>query len=571
MAKKNENNERNWLCRTVHQSRSVAPLLPIMAVVFVAYLVIGLAMPVLPLHVHQGLGLSTFVVGLVAGSQFTASLISRVWSGHHADRKGAKHAVVTGLLVAVAAGLLYLLSIRFVARPETSVAILLLGRALLGGAESFIITGALSWGLALMGPQHTGKVMAWMGTALYAAFAVGAPAGTALYNSYGFVAIALAATLIPLGTLPLVVPMRPVAPLPRASASFTRVARAVWMPGLGLALSGVGFGAIITFIALLFANRGWSQAWLAFTALSVAFIAGRLAFGHLPDRVGGAKIALICILIEAVGQALIWLAPWSGVALGGVALTGLGYSLVYPGFGVEAVGRAPAESRGLAMGAYTACLDLSLGIASPALGLIAGGAGLEAVYLASTLVVASAAAIALRLYYAPSLPRTLPHPMAAEGKHAASAFSLQRQEAEHEAPRCADRIVCPDRRIVGASRAYKRHARAKPMLTLDDIRRVAPALEAYTHRTLLGDVWKRPGLGPRDRSIITLATLIARIRRSRCRIISISRSITASSRARFPRSSRISLSTSAGQTCSRRYRSRRMHSRSAPSRLHFPL
>jgi quercetin dioxygenase-like cupin family protein len=29
-------------------------------------------MPVLPLHVHQGLGLGTFVVGLVAGSQFAA-------------------------------------------------------------------------------------------------------------------------------------------------------------------------------------------------------------------------------------------------------------------------------------------------------------------------------------------------------------------------------------------------------------------------------------------------------------------------------------------------------------------
>jgi hypothetical protein len=45
-------------------------LLPIMGVVFVAFLVIGIAMPVLPLHVHDGLGLGTLTVGLVAGSQF---------------------------------------------------------------------------------------------------------------------------------------------------------------------------------------------------------------------------------------------------------------------------------------------------------------------------------------------------------------------------------------------------------------------------------------------------------------------------------------------------------------------
>jgi hypothetical protein len=39
--------------------------------------VIGLALPVLPLHVHKDLGLGTFVVGLVAGAQFAASLLSR--------------------------------------------------------------------------------------------------------------------------------------------------------------------------------------------------------------------------------------------------------------------------------------------------------------------------------------------------------------------------------------------------------------------------------------------------------------------------------------------------------------
>ena len=44
----------------------------------------------------------------------------------------------------------------------------------------------------------------------------------------------------------------------------------------------------------------------------------------------------------------------------------------------------------------------------------------------------------------------------------------------------------------------------------ENVRMVAPALEKYTQGTLLGDVWKRPGLSARDRSIITLAALIAR-------------------------------------------------------------
>jgi hypothetical protein len=43
---------------------SAALLLPIMAAIFGVYVVIGLAMPVLPLYVHQRLGFGPFVVGL---------------------------------------------------------------------------------------------------------------------------------------------------------------------------------------------------------------------------------------------------------------------------------------------------------------------------------------------------------------------------------------------------------------------------------------------------------------------------------------------------------------------------
>jgi MFS family permease len=376
----------------------VAALLPIMGAVFVAFLVTGLAMPVLPLHVHEALGLGTFVVGLVAGCQFTAALLSRFWSGSYADSRGGKHAVVVGLLLGVAAGLLYLLSLRFVGAPVTSATVLLVGRAMLGGAESFIITGALSWGLALAGPENTGKVMAWVGTAMYVAFAIGAPSGSALYAAYGFAAIAFATTLIPLVTLLLVLPQRAVAlPAPARRPSFTRVVGAVWAPGVGLAFSSVGFGAVTTFVVLLFAQRGWGLAWLALTIFVTAFVVARVLFANLADRIGGAKVALVSALLEAAGLALIWLAPWGALALFGATVTGFGYSLVYPSFGVEAVRRAPAESRGLAMGAYTAFLDLALGLANPVLGLVAGGFGLGAVFLASALVVMCSAAVAVQL------------------------------------------------------------------------------------------------------------------------------------------------------------------------------
>jgi MFS family permease len=372
-------------------------LAPIMFAVFVAFLVIGLALPVLPLHVHDDLGLGAFIVGIVAGSQFAASLFSRVWAGSFADGRGAKLAVMIGLVAATGAGILYLASLAFFEAPSVSVAVLIAGRAVLGGAESFIITGAVSWGLILGGPKNTGKVIAWVGTAMYAAFAIGAPLGGTLFNAYGFLAIAIATAAVPFLTLFVVMPLRSVPPQKQTKASVRTVLGVIWVPGLGLAMSSFGFGAMMTFASLLFVERGWTPVWLGVTAFAVSFILARMFFAHLTDALGGARVALVCLLVEAAGLALIWLAPSEWLAFVGALLTGFGYSLVYPGFGVEAVRRAPPESRGLAMGSYTAFLDLALGISSPALGFLASRAGTGRVFMASSLVVLAASSVALWL------------------------------------------------------------------------------------------------------------------------------------------------------------------------------
>src|SRR2546428_746527 len=47
-------------------------------------------------------------------------------------------------------------------------------------------------------------------------------------------------------------------------------------------------------------------------------------------------------------------------------------------------------------------------------------------------------------------------------------------------------------------------------MKIDDLNAVSPALQAYTKDVLLANVWQRPQLQPRDRSIITIAALIAR-------------------------------------------------------------
>ena len=196
---------------------------------------------------------------------------------------------------------------------------------------------------------------------MFAALAFGAPVGTTLYAFGGFFAVAAATILVPLITV-LLVGLLPSVPAQRgARAGLMKVLAAVWLPGFGSALSSVGFGAMIAFSSLLSAERGWDPLWLTFSTFAVALVAARLFLGHTPDKLGGAKVALACVFIEAAGLALIWFAINPILAAAGAALTGFGYSLVYPGLGVEAVRRTPPQSRGLAMGAYTVFLDVALG------------------------------------------------------------------------------------------------------------------------------------------------------------------------------------------------------------------
>ncbi|MCP1845027.1 4-carboxymuconolactone decarboxylase [Bradyrhizobium sp. USDA 4524] len=61
-----------------------------------------------------------------------------------------------------------------------------------------------------------------------------------------------------------------------------------------------------------------------------------------------------------------------------------------------------------------------------------------------------------------------------------------------------------------ARTAATRMEGTKVMPTSEDIRAVAPVLEKYAKGVVLGDLWKRPGLSARDRSIVTVAALIAR-------------------------------------------------------------
>ncbi|WP_202882709.1 hypothetical protein [Sinorhizobium meliloti] len=191
----------------------------------------------------------------------------------------------------------------------------------------------------------------------------------------------------------LVMPIPAVKPVAQGDMAIARVLKAVRLPGIGIlrrprirrydclhrvAVRATELGAGL--VALhRFRRRADRRACLLW---------------GLPDRLGGALAAMIFVVIQSAGVSLIWIAPVACSALRArqspaalcARLSGLRHGGCRAGAGT---------SSGLAMG--VAVFNLSLGVLSPTLGLVAQATGLEGIFLITALLGLCTVPIAARL------------------------------------------------------------------------------------------------------------------------------------------------------------------------------
>ena len=373
-------------------------ILPTSLQILLCYFAIGLPMAVLPGVVHLQLHFNTVLAGLAISAQYVATVLSRPQAGRMADTVGARRTVLSGLVASGASGLC-LLGCGFLGHWALAcLALMFLSRLILGFGESWLATGSSLWGIARVGQEHTARVISWSGICSYGGLAIGAPVGVWIEHAWGLAGVGIVSALTSCLGLLAAYPLGEVEVAKGKPLAFRQVLARVTPHGLSLALATTGFGTIASFMVLFYAHYHWPNAAYALTSFGVAFIVARLSFGHTINRWGGFPVALTCLSVEVGGLLSLWLAHNPRLAFAGAALTGFGFSLVFPALGVEAVNRVTPENRGSALAVFTAFADLSLGMIGPVIGLIVAGFGYAPIFLFAAMMAAAALGITLLVH-----------------------------------------------------------------------------------------------------------------------------------------------------------------------------
>jgi MFS family permease len=352
------------------------PILIACGVTFVLYLGSYMRLPLVPLFA-QGLGASTFQVGLInAGFMLAAALLS-VPLGLVSDRLGRRRLIVTGMAISMLTS-----------------AFLLFARTPLEVGAIYLFSGA---GLACFSPAmmsyigdvspvpFLGRAYGWYTAALYLGMAAGPALGGAAAGGGFRVAFLLSAVVIGAGLL-LGGPRMPAPPPVPASSSPSlredfreivrnRVVLACWAVTFS---STYAWGSLFSFFPLYARDAGISIAHtgLIFTCQAAANALFRIPIGHLSDRTGKripyilAGNLLFGLSILAVGQART-LAPLYGLFI----VIGGSMAATFTAIGALLSHAVPTRIRGLAMGGYNTCIYGGFTVSAATLGVVISRSG----------------------------------------------------------------------------------------------------------------------------------------------------------------------------------------------------
>jgi MFS family permease len=347
----------------------------VMVSVFLAFLAIGAALPVVPLYARNTFHAGDVAIGMIMGVQALVAVLSRPLAGRVGPRIGWKLILQCGLGLLTFGTACYLIPI--------GLSGLALARIICGIGEAMVLTAGGAWMVARAHESRRGRVLGLFGLAMWGGMAIGPVLGDLASRHIGVPAVwILGAILGAAGVAVISLSRDDGSEVMEQPPQHGLVPPSVIAPGAVMTLATIGYSAIATFLSLHLRARGLSSGPEVYAVFGLSFVASRGLFGGIVDKAGAARVACVAAAGAASGLAILAIAHSTFIAVIGAAIGGACFTMIYPSMAVLAIRGVPSSDRGTAIGAFTTSYDIGLLIGSPLLGVVASHGGYAAAFLA---------------------------------------------------------------------------------------------------------------------------------------------------------------------------------------------
>lgn len=339
----------------ITKTQSRVGLSLIYAIVFVSFFDVQSSFPIISPYA-KALGASIALIGIIVGAYSALNLVGNLGAGFWIDRVGRKAPLITGLMIAGIALLLY----PFVRDPYA-----LLGlRALHGLGAALISPASLAYIGDTAKADSRGRAMALYGTSIGLTSMFAPPFAGMIRDRLGFGAVfMLLSALMFMVAIPAYFFVSE--SWQREHRSSSNVLPLLKNRRLVLAYVSAfcllfSLGTLIVFLPLIGQAMQITSARVGFwfAAFGMAAVVIQLMLGRLSDRIGRLPVIVIGFGTLALSLLLLPLAPDWGTMIGVMTMYGVGFGILFPAMTALIADETDVSSRGTASGIYTAVYSL---------------------------------------------------------------------------------------------------------------------------------------------------------------------------------------------------------------------
>jgi len=333
-------------------------------------------LPTLPVFLNRDLKIAESQIGIVLAVYTLAALLIRPFTGFMIDRHGRKYFYIIAFLLFALIFAFYPLAGTF--------GLILVVRFLHGLVWGVTTTTGSTLIVDIIPPKRRGEGIGLYGLAMTIPMAIGPFAGLELTrnSNYTFMflfagALALAGFLL---TLLIHYPKVPKAT--KSSFSWNNLLESSSLPvTFNLLIINISYGGLVSFVSLYSIKTGVGNTGLFFIVFAAGITIARIYMGRIFDHHGPKVLAVIGIVLLAIGHLLLGIVINPIAFIATACLIGLGSGVVFPTFQAMVNNLVTPQRRGAANSTLFSGLDLGIGLGMLLTGYLAHGIGLPNAYL----------------------------------------------------------------------------------------------------------------------------------------------------------------------------------------------